>query len=91
MIQIDLLDYQKYSKSNNGNKYILIGVDIFSRMAFAEPIKDKSPQNVLSGFQKFHFPVKPISIYMDSGNEWKGIFKNYLNENNIYEIENYFK
>ena len=25
-------------------------------------------------------------MYMDSGNEWKGIFKNYLNENNIYEF-----
>lgn len=81
MMQIDLLDYQKYATKNKGYKFILIAVDIFTRMAFGIPIKDKKPDSVLQGFLKFD--VKPFSIYHDSGTEYKGNFLKYLNENHI--------
>ena len=54
MLQIDLLDYTKYSTTNKGYKYILIAIDIFTRYAYAEPIKNKTPSSVLQAFMKFN-------------------------------------
>ena len=86
MIQIDLLDYSKYSKTNKGYKYILIGVDVFTRYAYAIPIKSKTPQDVLNGFKQFD--IKQLNaIYSDSGNEYKGVFSKYLKEKNINELK----
>lgn len=86
MMQIDLLDYQKYSRQNGGNKYILIGVDVFTRYAFAKPIKDKTPESVLKAFQQFDAPDL-MSVYHDSGNEFKGVFLEYLQENDIADLK----
>jgi len=86
MLQIDLLDYSKYSRTNKGYKFILIAVDVFSRYAFAKPIKNKTPENVLDGFKLFN--IKNInSVYSDSGNEYKGVFSKYLNEHNIISLK----
>lgn len=81
-IQIDLIDYAKYSHQNKGNHYILVAIDIFSRYAWAEPIKNKQPPSVLDAFKKMD--IKPLSVYHDDGNEYKGVFLEYLNENNIF-------
>ena len=72
MIQIDLLDYQKYHQQNKGYNYILIGIDIFTRKAFASLIKNKTPECVKEGFEKFN--IEPYSIYHDSGKEFLGVF-----------------
>jgi hypothetical protein len=85
MIQLDLLDYQKFSKQNRGYKFILIAVDIFTRVAFAEPIKDKTPLSVLTAFKKFE--VTPNAVYHDSGHEFKGVFLKYLNDNQIVDLK----
>jgi hypothetical protein len=85
MLQIDLLDYQKYSTKNSGNKYIFIAVDIFSRFAYAVPIKSKEPKNVLEAFKTI--PFIPKAIFSDSGNEFKGVFSTYLKQNNVAELK----
>lgn len=41
-IQADLIEMQPYSGVNRGHRYILIAIDIFSKMAYAEPLKDKT-------------------------------------------------
>jgi hypothetical protein len=84
MIQIDLLDYSKYSTRNRNYKYLLIGVDIFSRKAFAQPIKEKTPQQVKRAFETFS--IIPTSVYHDSGNEFKGEFLKYLDDNDIINM-----
>jgi hypothetical protein len=84
MLQIDLLDYTKYATKNKNYKFILIGIDIFSRKAFAEPIKAKTPRNVLEAFQ--NFDIMPTSVYHDSGNEFKGEFLLYLKDNDIMNV-----
>ncbi len=86
MLQIDLLDYTKYSTTNKGYKYILIAIDIFTRYAYAEPIKNKTPSSVLQAFMKFNIK-KLTSIYHDSGNEFKGVFLKYLTDNNIIDLK----
>ncbi len=37
-IQMDLVDMQKYSKENGGNRWILTSIEILSRYAFAIPV-----------------------------------------------------
>ena len=49
--QADLVDMQVEVKLNEGFKYILTVIDIFSRYAWAEPIKTKSPQHVKPAFE----------------------------------------
>ena len=85
MVQIDLLDYQKYSKQNKGYNFILIAVDIFTRLAYACPIKNKKPESVLEAFKSFD--IKPLSVFHDSGNEYKGVFLKYLNDNDIVDLK----
>lgn len=85
MLQIDLLDYQKYSMKNKGFHYVLIAIDIFSRFAFATPIKHKTPADVLEGFKSFD--VIPKAIFHDSGNEYKGVFLQYINEKEIVDLK----
>lgn len=41
-LQADLIEMQPYSKVNRGHRYILIVIDVFSKMAYAEPSKDKT-------------------------------------------------
>ena len=50
-LQIDLLDYSKYAKSNKNYSWILIGVDVFTRKGYAEPLKNKTPLLVLNAFK----------------------------------------
>jgi hypothetical protein len=81
MVQIDLIDYQKYSRNNKGYKYIFVGIDVFSRKAFADFIKSKTPTNLLNAFKSWN--IKPSLLYHDAGNEFKGVFNEYCDENNI--------
>lgn len=83
-IQVDLLDYTKYKKSNRNYAWILIGIDIFTRKGYAVALKNKTPESVLNGFKKFQ--VNPLLLLHDDGSEFKGIFKTYLKENDIENI-----
>jgi hypothetical protein len=85
MVQMDLLDYQKYSRQNKGYKYILIVVDIFTRLAYAEPINDNTPLSVLNAFKKFN--IQCVSVFHDSVNEYQGKFLEYLNDNDIVNLK----
>lgn len=86
IFQIDLIDYQKYSKTNKGYKYVLIAVDVFTRKAYAIPIKTKQPNDVLEGFIEIIEEEQPLVITHDDGNEWKGVFKNFIEKHDIIEI-----
>ena len=43
--QMDIFVLQKYEKQNKGYGYILAVVDIFTRKAFVEPIKNKNSED----------------------------------------------
>jgi hypothetical protein len=87
MVQIDLIDFQKYAKTNNGYKYLLVGIDVFTRYGFAYPIKNKTPTDVLDAFMLLSNAENIISVFHDSGNEFKGVFLNYLNNHNILDLK----
>ena len=40
--QCDLIDVQKLKKANRGNGYILTCIDVFTKMGYARPIKNKT-------------------------------------------------
>ena len=48
----DLVDIQAFSSFNKGFKYILTVIDVFSKYAWAVPIKFKSAASVTKAFEK---------------------------------------
>ena len=48
----DLVDMTQYSKMNRGYKYIFTNIDVFSKIAYAYPIKSKKIQDIKACFQK---------------------------------------
>jgi hypothetical protein len=70
-----------------GYRYILVVVDVSSRLCDAEPIKNKTAQAVLTAFKKIYerkIINLPIRIKCDSGTEFKGITKEYFEDNNVH-------
>lgn len=83
--QADLLDLQSLSKFNNGFKYLLTCIDIFSKYAWAIPLKDKKGSSVVKGFQKIFQERVCTTLQTDDGSEFlfSGLQK-YLKELNIH-------
>ena len=61
----DLVDMQKYSRMNKGYKYIFTNIDIFSKFAWAFPIKSKTIKDIKPCFQKIFKQRKPKYIWSD--------------------------
>ena len=49
---VDLADMQSLSKYNQGIKYLLCAIDLFSKYAWVIPIKDKKGTRVVNPFKK---------------------------------------
>ena len=47
---VDLADMQSLSKYNEGNKYLLCEIDLFSKYVWVVPIKDKKRTNIVNAF-----------------------------------------
>ena len=58
----DLVNMSQYSKINRGYKYIFTNIDVFSKIAYAYPIKTKEIQHVKSCFQKIKKKQTEISL-----------------------------
>ena len=48
----DLVDMTRYSKINKGYKYIFTNIDVFSKIAYAYPIRSKKIQDIKPCFEK---------------------------------------
>ena len=69
---VDLADMQSLSKYNKGIKYLLCGIDLFSKYAWVIPVKNKKGAR------------KPNKIWADHGSEfYNQSFKDFLKINNI--------
>ena len=69
---MDLLDIHQYSHLNKGFNYILVVLDIFSRFAWARPLKSKSGNYVKDALQDIIETSrrKPFRIWSDRGTEF---------------------
>ena len=50
--EADLADMQLISKFNNGFRFLLCVVDIFSKYSWVVPLKDKKGVSIINAFQK---------------------------------------
>ena len=71
----------------DGSKYALVVVDVFSRLADAQPIKNKEPATVLKAFKAIYARKvlsKPtIILQVDAGSEFKGVVKKWFNDQKV--------
>lgn len=68
--QADLIDIQKHSRMNDGFRFILTVIDVFTKFAFAIPIKDKSSKSVSVAFASLFKRYHPQNIQTDEGKEF---------------------
>ena len=75
---------QKFSKINKGYRYLLTCIDIFSKYAFAIPLKDKKGITIKNALQKIFNKRKPKFLWTDNGKEfYNNQVNDLLEKNNI--------
>lgn len=89
--QADLL----YLPHDQGYKYLLVVVDIGTRLCDAEPLKGKNAKDVVKAIKKIYSRKvlsTPKKIYVDSGTEFKSDFVKWLDDNDIkYRVSKPFR
>ena len=71
--QMDLVDMQKLSRWNKGNKYLLTVIDVLSKYAWAVPIKSKRSQDMIRGLESIYQQAssrRPLHVQTDQGKEF---------------------
>ncbi|GFY22698.1 uncharacterized transposon-derived protein F54H12.3 [Trichonephila clavipes] len=77
--QADLVDMLSLAEFNKGYKYLLTCIDLFSKFAWAVPLKDKFGKSVKSGLEIIFKERKPKVLQTDAGKEFLNkIVQNYL-------------
>ena len=74
IFQADLIEYPRsdYTYANRGHRFILVVIDCFTKMLYAEPVKRKSSEYMASAFESIlnKFDFFPNSIITDKGLEF---------------------
>lgn len=89
-VQMDIAVMDKFGKSNNGFKYILFFIDVFTRKGYAIPLKQKNIENTSSALEYFcenYFTPEVLNCDNDGafmGREFQRVVKKY----NILFVEN---
>ena len=91
LYQADLADLTNISHYNDGFKYLLTCIDVFSKKAWAIPLRTKSTREVADAFEKILRDGKCNMLQSDKGSEFIGsTFQNMLKKHGIkfYTSEN---
>ena len=94
--QADLADMQPYANQNDGYRYILCVIDVFSRKAWAQGIKSKRAPDVQAAFDVIFNDANatPMAIQTDQGFEFESAaMRPYFRARNIkqYSVKSQFK
>ena len=84
--QLDLMDMQALASHNDGFRYVVTAIDVFSRYAWAAPIKNKSGAAVTEAFQKMTDTGERQlrTVQTDKGKEFLNkIFQDHLKSEGI--------
>lgn len=86
--QADLVDMKLYEKQNDGFKYLLTCIDITSRFAWVNPLKDKTALTVTKAFDSIlKLGRKPKLLQTDNGTEFLSReFQALCKKNQIYHF-----
>ena len=71
--QADLADMQSLSRQNDGMRYILTVIDVFSKFAWAHPVRSKDAGTIRDAFRdvmRAAAPRKPPRLQTDKGKEF---------------------
>ena len=87
----DLLDIHQYARQNKGYKFILVVLDVFSRFAWARPLKNKSGKEVANALKNI-IEVdrrRPKKLWTDEGTEFYNVdVSRVLNGIELYSTHN---
>ena len=76
---LDLAFMDKLSEFNNGVKYLLICVDVFSRFVRVQPMKSMNSTDAVAAFKKMLRKNNiPQKVWVDQGTEFGGEFRKIL-------------
>jgi transposase InsO family protein len=85
--QADLADMASISQFNDGVRFLLTVIDVFSKFAWVIPVKSKTSQSLVEAFQKLFnqsAPRRPRRLQTDKGTEFLNKHvKRLLEEQNI--------
>ena len=87
--QMDLIDIKKYSDENDGTKYILTIIDVFSKYAFTIPLTTKKASGIARALTKIFstddIPL-PRILQSDNGKEFIAeVVKNVCKKYGIFQ------
>ena len=90
----DLVDMSQYSKMNRGYKYIFTNIDVFSKVAYAFPLKTKKILDIKDCIEKIFKNNKPKYVWSDKepaffSKEMQKFFKD--NNVKIYHTNSHLK
>jgi transposase InsO family protein len=82
LFQADLAEMQDLSRYNDGYRYILTCIDVFSKRAFAVAVRDKRGSTIASAFEIIFTELAPNMLQTDRGTEFlnkdvQAVFKKY--------------
>ena len=89
---VDLADMQSLCKKNKGIKYLLCAIHLFSKYAFAVPLKDEKGISIVNAFYKIikQSNRKSNKTWVDQGGEfYNRVFKKWLSDNDIIMYSTY--
>ena len=64
------MDMQGLARYNDGKKYVLLCIDIFSRKIYAESILSKGSDDVVQSFETIFNKATPLNLRTDAGKEF---------------------
>jgi len=91
LYQIDLMDVSGLSSHNDGSRYLLTCIEVFSKQAWAVPVRGKTGQNVAEAFEKILVDGNCNMLQSDKGTEFLNLkFQSMLRRRGIkfYTSEN---
>ena len=86
LFQVDLADMTNVAPYNDNYRYMLTCIDVFSKYAWAVPLRTKSGHDVATAFRdKILTERKCAMLQSDKGTEFlNSVFQSMLRENNIH-------
>ena len=82
----DLASMENVAKYNKGIKYLLVLIDIFSRLLLIRPLKDKNRASIRAALKIIFKDNKrrPNTIRFDQGGEFKSEVRKYLTKEGVH-------
>ena len=82
---IDLASFIYYADDNDGYKYLLVVIDIFSCYGWVEPLKDKTANEIVKAFDKILQEGRiPKRLHLDSAKDFTSEkFQKYVKSKHI--------